>query len=281
MNRNPKILVVEDDDGLRYAFTRVIKSAGYDLLEATTGQECLELARQQQPDLILMDVVLPDISGVEVCRRLKADTDLTNILVIHISGIQTSADEQADALDAGADGYLTKPIDNRTLLAHVRAMMRIKTAEAALIERYERELRNLESISRPAHTQVTAQMFGIHPLAKSAPEKFAELVESYMTVLDLALEERAYRISHSIPEKLRAIAEQLGFLRAGPRDVIEIHSTALKRKANNGTSRKHQAYLEEGRLLVLEMMGYLVSYYRNLSMGRGITTEPRRPQDRS
>src|SRR5687767_11163521 len=110
MNKNPKILIVEDDDTLRYAFSRVIKTAGYEVLEANTGEDCLQLARQQQPDLILMDVVLPDISGVAVCKQIKADAELASILVIQISGVQTSADDQADALDAGADGYLTKPI---------------------------------------------------------------------------------------------------------------------------------------------------------------------------
>ena len=80
--------------------------------------------------------------------------------------------------------------------------------------------------------------------------------------MDLALEQRVYKVEHHTSEKLRLIADELGFVRAGPRDVAEIHSRALKQKRSEVSLQKFQAYVEEGRLTVLELMGYLASYYR-------------------
>ena len=138
---------------------------------------------------------------------------------------------------------------------------------AERIEQLERELRSLERLSGPGQTAVTAQMFGLVPLHAGIPRVFNQLVERYGELMELALEQRAYRVKHNIPEELRLLAEQLGFLKAGPRDVVEIHSTALKTKSKGAASQKAQAYTEEGRLLVLELMGYLASYYRNYASG--------------
>ncbi|MBE9118248.1 hypothetical protein IQ249_20355 [Lusitaniella coriacea LEGE 07157] len=100
------------------------------------------------------------------------------------------------------------------------------------------------------------------PLRNSVPEDFRQLVQQYAHLLDLALEQRSYRVNHPISEGLRAIAEQLGFLKASPRDTIELHTQAIKQKIADVPSAKAQAYIEEARILVLELMGFLVSYYR-------------------
>ena len=142
-------------------------------------------------------------------------------------------------------------------------------AQAARVEQLERELRSLGQVSVSADTTVTARMFGLKPLYESAPDTFRELVEGYGNLMDLALEQRAYRVDHSVSGRLRSISDELGFMKAGPRDVVEIHSKALKTKTNSGTPEKTQAYAEEGRLMVLELMGYLVSYYRKYGPGAG------------
>ena len=94
--------------------------------------EGLEKARAHRPDVVLLDVVLPDISGIEVCRQIKEDQDLKGILVILVSGVQTSSEDQASGLNLGADGFVVKNISNRELLARVQSMVRIKRAEEAL-----------------------------------------------------------------------------------------------------------------------------------------------------
>jgi hypothetical protein len=142
-------------------------------------------------------------------------------------------------------------------------------AHADRLAQLEAELRWFERVFGSAPTLLTAQAFGLSPLSKSQPEIFSELVQRYETVLDLALEQHAYKVEHNIPERLRLLGEQLGFLHAGPRDVIELHRTALQQKTGGvgAAPQKTQAYVAEGRLLVLELMGDLVSYYRKLAMG--------------
>jgi hypothetical protein len=142
-------------------------------------------------------------------------------------------------------------------------------ANAARIEQLEREIRSLELLSGSSRTTVTAQTFGMSPLSASQPETFTELVQRYEDLMDKALEQRAYKVEHNISEKLRSMAEQMCFLKSGARDVVEIHSTALKRKGSRATPEKVQAYVEEGRLMVLELMGYLVSFYRGCSLPPG------------
>jgi PAS domain S-box-containing protein len=140
-------------------------------------------------------------------------------------------------------------------------------ANAARIEQLEGEIRSLERLSAPRNTSVTAQAFGMVSLCQASPDIFNELVQRYADLMDLTLEQRAYKVEHDVSQGLRSMAEEIGFLKSRPRDVVEIHSTALKRKTNGATSQKAQAYVEEGRLMVLELMGYLTSYYRNYSMG--------------
>ena len=146
-----KILVVDDEPDLLEAYSRMLNAAGYDVLEATTGADCLRLARTERPDLILLDVMLPDANGIEVCRLIKADPELATSFIINISGLKTSTENQAEMLESGADGYLAKPIQQRFLLAHVEAFLRIKRTENSLREseaRYRRQAEELEASNR-------------------------------------------------------------------------------------------------------------------------------------
>src|SRR5690348_14293043 len=81
----PLILNVDDDEGGRYAVSRDLSRGGYEVVEARTGHEAIEVTAQRRPDLVLLDVNLPDIDGFEVCRRLKADPDTASIPILHIS----------------------------------------------------------------------------------------------------------------------------------------------------------------------------------------------------
>lgn len=137
MNGNmsqPRILVVDDSDDLRTVFCRLLGRAGYQAMSAKTGDECLRIVREQRPDLVLLDVVLPDMSGIEVCKLIKSDEEIGGCLVLSISGTRTSGINTAESLDGGADGYITKPIDGQALLAHVNALLRTKKAEQAIQE---------------------------------------------------------------------------------------------------------------------------------------------------
>ena len=129
MDTNGRILIVEDDPELRYATVHVLRNAGYDVFEAETARKGLRMAQELPPDIILLDVVLPDIDGREVCRQIKADPICSACFVIMVSSLKTSSDEQAVGLEDGADGYLARPISNRELLARVKTFLRIRRVE--------------------------------------------------------------------------------------------------------------------------------------------------------
>jgi CheY-like chemotaxis protein len=282
MDKSSKILIADDDANTLDAYAYLLRSEGYDVLTAASGHECLRLTREERPDIILLDVMLPDMSGIEVCGQIKADPELASSFVIHISGIEVSTNRQADGLESGADLYLTKPIDYRQLLAQLKSLRRIKSdVSSVILDQQQRELDALERLSSPPHPSVAAQMFGAPPLRKSLPEIFEQLVQLYGRLLDDALQQRAYKVEHNITESLHAIVDQLGRLQAGPRDVVDIHGTTLNRKATGASLLKAQAYVEEGRTRLVEMMGYLVSYYRTRALRTDFTdsfdSRPNRP----
>jgi PAS domain S-box-containing protein len=132
-----RILVVDDDDHRRQMAAHLLHSAGHQVIEATTGSDGLRLARESPPDLVLLDRALPDADGAEICRAIKSDRKLDHVLVVLMSAIETSGDDQASGLEWGADGYIMLPISDRELLARVAALARIKKAEDALREGQE------------------------------------------------------------------------------------------------------------------------------------------------
>jgi len=150
MIETTSILVIDDEPITLFATARLLRSAGYTIFEADSGESCLSLAREKKPDLILLDVQLPDMLGYEVCRRIKGDDELRQSYVVLLSGVMTSSDNQSEGLELGADGYLTRPIANRELLARVQAMVRIIRAERErdlLIKKLQEALATIKTLS--------------------------------------------------------------------------------------------------------------------------------------
>src|SRR5215467_2839127 len=131
----PKVLNVDDFAAGRYAKSRALRLAGYEVHEAATGNDALRFARELKPELMLLDVRLPDISGIEVCRRVKSDPSTASILVIQTSATFTEGSDRVRGLEGGADAYLTEPIEADELIANVRAMLRLRNAELRVRER--------------------------------------------------------------------------------------------------------------------------------------------------
>ena len=117
-----RILIVEDQEDNRVIMRDLLKTAGYELIEAVDGQEGVQLAQSECPDLILMDIQLPIIDGYEATRRIKAIAELKSTPVIAVTSYALSGDE-AKARAAGCDGYVAKPFSPRELLAMVRSYL--------------------------------------------------------------------------------------------------------------------------------------------------------------
>jgi signal transduction histidine kinase len=144
MSQLGKILVVDDNPVVLLSVSEFLRSAGYEVLEAGSAEAGLQLAQQHTPDLLLLDVVLPDLTGVELCRRMKADPATRKLFVVLLSASEVSAPSQITGLEAGADGYIARPIENRELLARVQSLLRIQQAEAALRNAHDELERRVE-----------------------------------------------------------------------------------------------------------------------------------------
>lgn len=183
---------------------------------------------------------------------------------------QTQENLIVKALQIGADGHLkSELLDCNLLIYQIRIAIerrnQIVQLEKLQSQQQALEFQELEEMLE-TNTKITARMFGVELLRESLPEIFAELVQTDSSLLDLALEKKAYKVDYD-SEQLRTLANKLGFLKASPRDVVEIHTFTLKEKNRDVTLAKAQAYVSEGRILVLELMGYLTSFYRKYYIG--------------
>src|SRR6188768_2833576 len=128
----PLILNVDDIEAGRYAKSRTLKLVGYDVIEAVNGAEALQLVGEKLPDAILLDVQLPDINGLEVCRLIKVNPLHSMIPVLQISASHIDDIDKVRGLANGADAYLTEPVDPEVLTATLNALVRARTAEDSL-----------------------------------------------------------------------------------------------------------------------------------------------------
>ncbi len=134
---NPESLVIlhiDDNESNRYVVARTLNKAGYRVLEAGTGEDGLQQINVEFPDLVILDVQLPDMNGFEVCGRIKSNPATASIPVLHLSASFIGSYNRAQGLDSGADAYLAQPVEPIELLATIRSLLRIRRAEEAALE---------------------------------------------------------------------------------------------------------------------------------------------------
>jgi adenylate cyclase len=176
MHDPPRILIVDDVEANRDIVHARLRPHGYELIQAADGEEALEAAARHRPDLILLDVMMPKLDGIEVTRRLKNDPSLPFTPIVLVTARGDPKDVVA-GLDSGADEYLTKPIDQAALVARVRSMLRIK----ALHDEVQSQARELADWNRTLEERVAAQLGEIERIGRLkrflAPQ-IAELIVS-------------------------------------------------------------------------------------------------------
>ena len=133
-----RILIIDDDVDTLKLVGLMLERQGYDIVVASNGEQGLSKSASERPDLILLDVMMPDLDGYEVARRLRADPQLTHIPIIMFTATKTDDESRVKGLEFGADVFLDKTIDETVLAAQVKAMIRIKKAEDLL--RKEKEI---------------------------------------------------------------------------------------------------------------------------------------------
>jgi signal transduction histidine kinase len=126
------VLNVDDYPPGLYARTKILRQAGFDVMEATNGRQTLELVSEHKPAVVLLDVNLPDMHGFEVCRQIRTNPALAATTILHISASSVLEHQQVSGLNTGADGYLIEPVDPSVLVATIKAYLRVRQAESAL-----------------------------------------------------------------------------------------------------------------------------------------------------
>jgi two-component system, OmpR family, response regulator MprA len=194
----PRILVVEDDGRLAATLERVLIAEGYDVELAGDGLEALRRAKEKSPDMVVLDVMLPGLDGIGVCRRLRATAQFPILLLTALSGTE----ERVRGLDSGADDYLVKPFAYRELLARVRALLR-RTGPAD-------HLRFADLVLEPAGREAWR---GSRPVLLTATE--FELLEHFLRHPRQVLtrEQLLDAVWQGEPESDNVVAVYVGYLR--------------------------------------------------------------------
>ncbi|NUM43978.1 MAG: response regulator [Anaerolineales bacterium] len=264
-----QLLLIEDtpdDARLLQEFVQNTQKPKFVLTWTRSLSSGLEHLAHTSFDIILLDLHLPDSVGRHTFTRAHRLVPHTPIIILSGTEDETLA---IQVVRDGAQDYLLKGQVQRDELKRAinyaierqRLLNELDTARQR--EQEAREILALEQLSQLTKTTITAQLYGLPPLRESAPDVFNLLMNRYQVLMENALEHRIYHVDQGVSKDLRTLADQLGFLKAGPRDVIELHTQALKSKINQVPLQKAQAYVEEGRLMVLELMGYLVTFYRS------------------
>jgi putative two-component system response regulator len=159
LNHTSTILIADDDPVMRRALEELLTSEGYDVACARTGAEALAKATRLTPDLILLDVVMPDMDGLTVCQRLRADPLLAEVPIIMVTSL-ADCTSRLRGFEAGADDYVSKPIDTPELLARVRTTTQLNRYRRLLLEQTRR--RQAEEALRESEER-------FHTLARVSP----------------------------------------------------------------------------------------------------------------
>jgi signal transduction histidine kinase len=197
------ILNVDDYRPGLYARTRILRQAGFEVREASTGCEAVRLALGEQPDLVLLDVNLPDIDGFEVCRQIKANPRTASVLVLHLSATKIREGDRIRGLETGADGYLVEPIEPAELIANVHALLRMRRAEQAAraaaeeAERRRRETEVLAEVVRGLNASLDPDT--VLGLVAAAARDLCRSDSAHVAIRDPATQDMALRYSVGEP----------------------------------------------------------------------------------
>nr|WP_274601125.1 response regulator [Halochromatium roseum] len=262
-----RLLIVEDSPADQRLIEEMLRGSTI-TTEAVNSLAAAEARLSEgNVELVLLDLGLPDSQGLDGLIRLLAEAP--GIPIVVMTGLRD--DELGfEALRVGAEDFLQKDwiadaaLIKRSLrfaLERHRLRLRVQIAER------EQEATGLGRIGSIAKVRVSASAFGLKPLRESDPTLFSEIRDTYGQILRAAAERQVYQVQHPISDQLRKLADQLGFVRASPRDLIDIHSAALEIETHSVGPAHERLIINEGRITILELMGYLVSYYRRYYVG--------------
>ncbi len=246
----------------------IVKSATFDDFAAALGSDALDLlfvdvqaAGADWPDKIVM--LWSQAPDVPIIAIIPASKEALAILAL-----------QAGAQDCVSEPEIEGAGFSRTARYAIERSRFLVQRDVAHHQRTrDREIGALNAMNSQHALTVTRRSFGLMPFQQSEPDEFQQLVVRYGGLLDRALLGTSGRDYDQLDAELDEIANRLGLYGAGPRDAVDLHKAAMIDRLEAELARKSRAYIGEGRLLLIQLMGHLVSHYRRLSWGRG--TVPR------
>ena len=221
-----RILVVEDDPAILRGLVDNLRSESYEVVTATDGELACAIVRENSPDLIILDLMLPRLSGYEVCQRVRRDGVNTPILML------TARGEEADrvlGLDLGADDYITKPFSIRELMARVRAVLRRARAATALLDelRFDDvvvEFRQYAARKGGVSLELTRKEFGVLRLLASRPGE----VISRDELLNEVWGYESMPTTRTVDNHLASLRAKLEATPSAPRHLMTVHGVGYK-----------------------------------------------------
>lgn len=260
------LLLVEDDENDRRIITDVLRRCDRALLPQVGIAVVESLAEavsvEVMPDLVLLDLNLPDSWGLETFEKVHAH--LTDVPIVVLSNLDAH-----DLMSAGAEDVLGKDVLVADVLCRVvhhavsRSRLRRRLAELS----DEQEVLRIEASLQPPTTGPSAQPVGTPELGDAQPIIAGQIQNLLADVIELRLEERVFAEERGAAIQLRAIADHLGLLQAGPRDVVRIYSDVMAEATATLPYSRRRAFVSEGRLVLVELLGLLVAHYRRHAVG--------------
>lgn len=217
-------------------------------------------------DLVAASLELRDSQGFDTLRAIQIAAAGVPVVVLASPGQEANG---VEAVRRGAEDYLIASLKPAELLARRLqfAIERDRRLQGTAQQKQQREadgqVAEWEALSAPPATEVTSRIYHSGALREVYPDEFGRYVASYKKFLEGAVERRVYKVAPPKGDPVRELAESLGDLHASPRDVIEIHLDALKSATRGLPAAKSQAFLEESRLLILDLMGKMAGFYRS------------------
>ena len=280
-----RLLVVNIAADAADELTRRLSIVADDL---TVQAETLATGADLPPEVADFDLVVIDTRGdAGTAFRLFADirrrAPTTPITVATASAMAPGSAGESGHDPTCAIGDALFLIDSAvTDAAFETAIMSVLTTIRVSRERWRgdldaahRELADLTTACSPMPLTASSRMLGGRPLRESAPERFKRMKADYRVLLDEALALRIRGNDQADREELQALADRLGTLNAGPRDVIDLHRLTIADIVSDQPPQKARAYIDEGRLVLIQLMGYLASFYRSLTWGGRRAPQPR------
>jgi signal transduction histidine kinase len=259
------VLIVDDDPTAREALVAILEGDGYELKQAKDGIQALQILKQLQPDLILLDVMMPAMDGFEVCRRIRATPPLAEVPIILLTALD-DRDSLLKGIESGADDFLSKPPDRRELVARVRTITRLN--------RYRTLIEQRENIRRMAEHVVAAQEEERQRISRELHDDLGQALTTHLIALRNLQREPSlsaqtlferlqslYDQSYEIFGKIRSIARDL---RPPVLDALGLR-VAMQTYCTEFTRRTHLPVIFEAEDSLPELPdAYKITLYRTL-----------------